>query len=585
MVMSSLQSLKKRLPGAIRASRDRQGGYRKKVKSVIDQFIGPSYVEDSKFGRMPVNMMKLQHDITRRQLVARTPRVRIETDHPELKPSAYELELAMDFLLGKIGFGRTMRKIVQDAFFGVGIAKTGICGDYGLMYGSRAHFTGVPFFDRVALDDWVHDAKARTWEEITFCGNSYLENAWSLEASGMFEGKELKKLTVKHDEHLTDDGERRTSAAGSGQRMGDPDIVDFYEFWDIWIPAEGKILTMQLDGEVLREVDWNGPPNGPYDLLGFGDVPDNILPLSPGAAMYDLHTLVNELYRKVGRQALRQKTITLVRRGADEDGKRIRDADDGEMIGVDNPQDVNEVQWGGADQVTLATAIHCADRYSYQAGNLDSMGGLSPQAGTLGQEELLAESSSKLIQDLQDSTIEFTERRTRDLAWFMWSDPEVEIPIVKRGSDGFQMPITFDHSRKSGDFFDYNIGVHPYSMKYVSPAQQMQIVNAAVDKAAMLGPILMQNGQTIDTVKLFEEWARSYEVPVLNEIITYVGQSMHEPVGSEAMMDLKPANTKRTYERVNRPGASRGQKDQAMVSHLLGSGIQPKEQTTARTTG
>lgn len=143
----------------------------------------------------------------------------------------------------------------------------------------------------------------------------------------------------------------------------------------------------------------------------------------------------------------------------------------------------------------------------------------------------------------------------------------------------------FDQSRKSGDYFDFNFGVDPYSMRHTSPMQKMQLIDSAIQKAAMLGPFMQQNGQTIDTIPYFEEMAKAYDTPILNEIIKYVGQQQGSPVGSEDMPDLKPASTTRNYTRTNRPGATRGQKDQALMSMLSGNKIQPSENTTARSVG
>lgn len=53
----------------------------------------------------------------------------------------------------------------------------------------------------------------------------------------------------------------------------------------------------------IRIVDWEGPESGPFCILGFSEVPDQTMPLAPAATWYDLHNMINVLYRKMRRQA------------------------------------------------------------------------------------------------------------------------------------------------------------------------------------------------------------------------------------------------------------------------------------------
>ena len=92
---------------------------------------------------------------------------------------------------------------------------------------------------------------------------------------------------------------------------------------------------------------------------------------------------------------------------------------------------------GGINTNSLAYAIQLDRILSRNAGNLDLLGGLSPQSDTVGQDELLASNASKRIADMQDRVTEFTTRIVKDLAWYLWNDPLIDLPLVKRldGSD------------------------------------------------------------------------------------------------------------------------------------------------------
>ena len=110
------------------------------------------------------------------------------------------------------------------------------------------------------------------------------------------------------------------------------------------------------------------------------------MPLSPVALWQDLNDLVNTLFRKLSKQAISRKTVAVFAGGSDEDARRFCGAADGDAIrGSGN--DPREVSVGGIDQPNLAFAIQVRDLYSVLAGNLDSLGGLSPQSETATQDK------------------------------------------------------------------------------------------------------------------------------------------------------------------------------------------------------
>ena len=66
----------------------------------------------------------------------------------------------------------------------------------------------------------------------------------------------------------------------------------------------------------------------------------------------------------------------------------------------------------------------------------------------------------------------------------------------------------------------------------------------------------------------------------LEQVLKIATQNQQRPVGTPPPEKkvAKPAQTTRTYERVNRGGATRQGKDMAMMQTLFGGNPQPKEQ-------
>lgn len=550
--------------------------YRQKRIEMIEQYAGRNYANNMSVDRVPVNMMELLVNVLRRHLVSRRPNVRVSTPYQQLKPIASDLGLGMHYLLDHIDFGESMQWCVLDAMFGPGIMKVAVCGDAGAFYGGTAHMHGVPYADPVDLDDWVHDPRARRFEEITFCGNRYTTTRQQLMDSQLFSEDEIDKLEIYRHDGLDEYGTPRASDAGGKVDWTEEGVTDYFQFWDIWVPGEGKIYTFQENGDrIIRTVDWDGPVHGPYHMLRFGRVSGNIMPLTPGATMLDLQTSITSLYRKAIRQALRQKKLTGFASGSEEDAQRVRDASDGEMVRMDNPDKVKEIPYGGADQVTLAMAIHLKDVFSYQAGNLDALGGLSAQSGTLGQDELLTASANKRLADMQDEVAKFTQKIVQDIAWYLWSDESVSLPLVKRVKD-YEVPFTFDQNRKSGEFFHYNFQIDPYSMRYVSPAQKSALLDALLQQLAPFMPMAMQQGVVFDPIEYINLKAELHDFPELKRVLKFMGRQSEQPVGTEQETAKSPM-TKRTYERVNKSEATRSGKDRDLVGTLLGKKMQGAE--------
>lgn len=113
--------------------------------------------------------------------------------------------------------------------------------------------------------------------------------------------------------------------------------------------------------------------------------------------------MANRVFRKLGRQSDRQKTVTLVQAGQEDDGRRLVESSDGDVIRTDRPEGTREARFGGVDQPTLAFLVQLKDLFVYMGGNLDALGGLGKLSETVGQEQLIAKSASARIADMQET--------------------------------------------------------------------------------------------------------------------------------------------------------------------------------------
>lgn len=551
--------------------------FRQKRVEFIKQFCGKHYGNEGAEGDVYVNLMELAISIYTRSLISAAPRALITTRKAELKPVAAKLELAMDHLIEKIRLKRTLDMWIKEAIVSpFGIVKCGLERNGTVDLRGSSFAVGQPFAEVVQIDNWVHDMNAWTLQESSFSGNKYRVTWEEFKESGLYKTSDGDRPS--EPDMYDSDGDPKAESISKGSDSDAPSYRDYIELWDYWIPSQRLIITVKNDTpEVpVRIVDWDGPETGPYHDLSFTEVPGQVLPLPPAAVWYGLHMLVNNLYRKLARQAKRQKTITAVPTGMEKDGENELDADDGQMIRYDGAGKIQEVVRGGIDQRNFAFAMSGRDIYSWLAGNLDVLGGLSPQAETATQERLLAKNSSVRINEMQDRVVNATRLLMRDLSWFMYTDPLIELPLTKRiPGVSVDIPVTLKASDLTADFIEYNFDIDPYSLQGQTPASKLALLSETMQEAMMLQQQLAIAGKTIDVDAYFRLKARYTNASDLEDLIVPSGIGMDEyqkVIGGDGVR--QSPNTTRTNVRVNRPGGTRQGSDQVLVNSLMGGNPQ-----------
>jgi hypothetical protein len=575
-----------KLRDAITYSRQRLQPFRDARITALRQYVGRHYSDNGASDKVPVNLLELAINIYMQQLAARPPKVLVTTPFFELRPSALNLELATNQQIGKMRLSDQLRLAVIDAMFSIGIMKVGLTASHPVEIDGILRDPGKPFAEAIHLDDWVHDVTARTYEQCQFAGNRY---RISYEAAmDLYSGPGRDELSPEPATSINETGDERADAI-SRNDSNPSQYKDTVELWDIWLPGEKFLITMPVEGtgKPLAIRQWTGPDYGPFHLLSFSPVPGNVMPLPPVALWMDLHDLSNRLFRKLGRQAERQKTLLGVRSSGQGDGEKVVNADDGQAITMDDPSNAQEYNYGGIKSESLAFLIQLKDMFAYFAGNLDSLGGLSPQAQTLGQDELLSQNASKRVLVMQDRMIEFTTDIVTDISNYIYNDPITPIPVVK-SVPGTKVAVAgqYQPEERLAPFNTYNFSIEPYSMQHQGPAARLQALTQIFQNfIAPYAQLLQQQGIAINFKGLLEIIARYGNLPELNEILI-----SQEPIlsdmGQPASAAAKGPVTKRTYERINRPGATRQGKDAAMVNLLMGGKSQPAETAQlARSTG
>jgi hypothetical protein len=582
-----------RLVEASRWSRKQLQPYRESRRYALEQFVG-AWRTDAGRKPVPANMLALTVRTYLRNLAARSPAAQVRAHRRELRPKAKSFEVALTQLLREIDAESAIRRCVFDAIFSVGVAKVGITESTRAESEGWLHDSGQPFLDSIDLDDLLIDMDAPRWEAMRYVGNRYRLPVDVARASRLFrKGDPVPDWISDRNEQ----GDSRVSAVSTesgsfDERKPEPTV----ELWDIWVPRRKAVLTFRagangdIDGDPVRTVDWDGPEEGPYVDLTFGEMAGSPMPVPPISEILDSCDLLNRLWRKMGRQADRQKTITLVAAGADEDGNRIVQTDDGDTVRVDRPEATREARFGGVDAQTLGFAVQVRDLVSYLAGNLDAMAGLGSSAETLGQEEIIKSSSSQKIQDMQASTYRFAKRILKSLAAWCWYDPRREWTVSKPlGNSGITVESRFSPAdREESEFVEIELDVRPTSMQDASNDQRLRALTTTFRDFVMpMQPALQAQGLDVDLTGFLKNVADLTNVPEIAEMVVPSGSPPQDPdsMASEASGRPsgegpgKPSVTRREYVRRSVPsGGTRSARDQVMATAMMGKGVTPQQQ-------
>lgn len=554
----------------------------------IRLFAGNRYGENTGLDKTPMNLLRLAVDIWLRQLAAQTPRCLILTRVPDLKTSAFELEIATDYLLKHINFGKNLSDVVRGAIFSMGIMKVGITSSYLAKGYGFDNAVGQPYAEPILFEDWLHDMNARREEEWDWCGNRYKLPYELVMENEEFDPKVRRQLRPK-DEADYDDIGWATTAQKSNNLSSQNTIVkeEFrksVEVWDIWIPWKKLLVTMPAQGGLkpLLIKDWTGPERGPFRTMGFTNVPGNIVPAAPAQNVYELQDVITRLFNKTTRQAMRQKTLTVADGRSTEDGtaERIMEGEDGQVIRTGHIDGIKEMKYGGVDPGNQAYLVWLREIFSYMGGNIDAMGGLAQQAGTLGQEQLLVQSSSEMVRDMQSKVVAFTQDVVRDLAWYMYTDPQIELPLTKKVEEYGDIPFDWGPDSRKGNFFDYNFEIQPYSLQAKGPSQRLStIMQIATQILLPMAPQMQEWGMQFNLQKFIEIVAKYSDLPELSDLISTEMPTPYEELymtdsnvgaGSSGKRPAKSPVTQRNYTRENvSTGGTQASRSADMIKSLM----------------
>jgi len=524
--------------------------FRENRRKAIENYVGSEWGEVAEDRRQVlVNILALTARTYMMSLAANRPNVLITADDIQLKPFARKYQVGINNLFEEMRFERTMRQIVLDAFFSIGIAKVYRApgkpveipnpmmpaepgfgatqqdwDDYRqiqqLMSSTTWVDPGKPFVERISLDDYIYDTQARSFERARFHAHEYRVPLSEIRKDDRFDKKIVKRLSSGSKWNGLSFGTHEEQAKDmiGDNHMDHDEVEPMVTLVDLYLPFEQKWAVLAADDSLapLFVDDWDGPESGPFHHLRFDEVPDNAMPLAPAQNLRLLHQLMNSMMRKQARQANRQKDITTFQ-GDEKDARQVQAANDGDVLRVNNPDSLNVLKYGGVDQMNLAFYQVIDGVYNRMAGNLDAMAGLGPQSKTASQDAMINEAVSQAEARMQYSVVEFVSDVAYDVGHMMWTDEVLQINGTYTDPQlMFPVNANWTPEMREGDFLQYRFDIEPYSMAYKSPAQRLGQIGQAIQ---MLAPAIQMGTVQLNGAALADTAAELLNEPRIREII------------------------------------------------------------------
>lgn len=578
-----------RLFKSIQASYRNLEPFRRVNRELVKEYAGPGYgqPEDGRRDDL-IDLMNQAVEAYTMLLVPNRPRVMISTHNPSLQAFSKHFQVAINNLIEDIGLEETLRKWVVNAYFSVGVLKLHLADSamVELEHNSWAD-PGQPFASNVSLDNFVFDGSASEWETRRYAGDMYRIPFEDLK-SDLYDQEAAAELTPTSKYHVAEDRLERIS---KGSEVDGDEFEPMVDLADIWVPRHGKIYTyavanrydFQLKGKCLAAMD-DTSDHGPYHILGFGDVPDNVMPSSPASHLSMLARLINNLMRKQASRAKKARRVHTYEPSEADTVNRIQHSNmDDAFVKANDPNRIGEVNLGGVDQTAQAFMLNTMELFDRQAGNLTAMLGLGAQSDTVGQEQLIHSAGSKKESKMQAKVVSGAIKVIRDLAKMLWDDVVKVIPgqMEIPGAAGLSVDATWTPDDREGRFIDYDLTIDVYSMLYQTPAQASNMVIQVLGQVyAPMMQLLVSQGGSINMQELTETLADMLNRPELRRIVQF--STVPLDMGGMPQGGSQPTSTTRNYVRHNVPtGGTQASRSAVMQQAWMGGGSNTPQQAAS----
>lgn len=513
----------------------------------INKFAGHYYDKDyGTVGSEPLNYSFNAIKSLVPSLIARHPKIVIETDYLAYRQYSEVLALALNYLSKKAKLPEIMQLALIDSFFCMGIIKVGLCTSGSLAYfGEEPVDPGKIVVSNISFDEFTFDPTAKSLDQPGFVGERIRVERSLVMDSGLFDNAIIEKLPsiLDTDPGLQQTARKLSSANFSIQQL--ESLHDYIDLLEVFLPGPQMIVTMPFKSgdntKFLRTQSWYGPENGPYIYLSLTPpVPDNPIPIALAGIWHDLHVMANRVGKKTLDQAEAQKDILVYRASAADDAQEIVNAKNLDAVKSDDPEGAKPYSIGGQNPSNERMLAELDVWFNRMAGNPSLIGGVEAPGKFATETAILNQNTQTTMAYMQDKVYDATKEVLRKCAWYLHTDPLIKLPLIRRdfveaqyrvigGRIAMTAPARTAETQvfltpevRRGDFLDFAFDIEPQSMapvNWILRSQQLETLAVRVIPAAAQAAVAMsQVGQPFSFKNFIIRWAKFNGFEWIDEI-------------------------------------------------------------------
>jgi len=450
-------------------------------------------------------------------LVAQSPITLVTTPYTQVKEYAELLGMGLDTTARQIRLKDTLRAWITNALFAWGIIRTGIKASGELLQIDDVFIDNGQIYSRnVLLDNFGFDPTCTNINEAKCLFDRVtVPRQWLLDTNG-YDHDIVALLPSSKSNYINKLSDLTVSSEAKDAMIKLQDEIDIVQ---MYVPETEQIIFMgdpcqKIHDKFLRIADYNGVKEGPYTFLSFSPpVEGNPFPVAPVSIWYDLHRSANEVFKKMLEQIRQQRDVGLFNPAAADEVEDIKEAQTGDWIPCMDPKAAQVISIGGQNPKNEAALSALWMWYNLAAGNPAQMEGNIP-GGVTGDETAtktmaLQTNMSVGLADMQDITYDATAELQRKHAWYLHTDPFINLPMTKRITGGEEQQVFLTPEQRMGDFLDFTFTIKTRSMTKMDPMVRskriVEFCTNIIPSGATTAMTLMQIGQPFNLQKYYTQ--------------------------------------------------------------------------------
>lgn len=474
-------------------------------------------------------------------LVEGNPKILVETKLANCRPWAFTTQLALNFVLDKMNFAESVLiPAAINSMFGAGITRTFTEYDRVISLDDEVIKYGKQVIRVIDDADYIGDVAAKTRDDFIIEGDIY-----------KLPTEYAKDLYYKYADDISSDCKLSSDYHPEKISNGEYDINrlslrEYTSFIDLYLYDEGVTITIMPYGKaakILHTVEEDGPGGSPYDFLGYKFFPGTTYPIPPAWAWHDLDVTMNVLAKTAREQAESQKDILAVTAQNRDFGKKVVTAKNLDVIEAsDVKEGINKLSFGGVNPDNYNWMMFAEQSFTKTGASSDVLAGRGSQAPTLGQEQMVFQNASRIVNNMNTRFQGFMTSIVNKLAYKILQDPSEYIPLIHQIPGVGDLPKVFSSADRVGDFYDFVFKITPYSTQRTSPEVLAQKLMGFMTQWVLpTYQFAAQQGAELDVPLVtrilsdymgFENFNQFYRTAIPHELDGAAGYMM-EPMGQQ----------------------------------------------------